>query len=118
MSVEKRSRNAGSIDRQVQRSAHALTAWTARTERVKNRSRSISCVLRGRPYLPRMLRRFLSRLRPSVNIKNMLVPVRARAGTAKIGVHKVDHHYENDVAALADVNIDIHPGEFVCLLGP
>ena len=37
---------------------------------------------------------------------------------AKIAVKRVVHRYENDVEALKNVNIDIHAGEFVCLLGP
>ena len=47
----------------------------------------------------------------------MLVPSRAKLGEAKIAVHGVQHTYA-DVEALKNVNINIHPGEFVCLLGP
>jgi NitT/TauT family transport system ATP-binding protein len=48
----------------------------------------------------------------------MLVPSRGKQGLAKIVVKSVAHRYRNDVEALKNVNIDIHPGEFVCLLGP
>jgi sulfonate transport system ATP-binding protein len=48
----------------------------------------------------------------------MLVPSRARAGTPKLGVHRVGHRFRNEVLALQDVNIEVHAGEFVCLLGP
>ena len=47
------------------------------------------------------------------------MPSKARApGEAKIAVKDVLHRYSNDVEALKNVNIDVHPGEFVCLLGP
>jgi NitT/TauT family transport system ATP-binding protein len=39
-------------------------------------------------------------------------------GTPKISVLGVDHTYANEVAALHDVTLDVHPGEFLCLLGP
>jgi len=49
----------------------------------------------------------------------MLVPSRGKQGLAKIVVQGVGHRYRsNDVEALKNVSIDIHPGEFVCLLGP
>jgi NitT/TauT family transport system ATP-binding protein len=48
----------------------------------------------------------------------LLVPRRARAGTPKLGVHRVGHRFRNEVVALQDVNIEVHAGEFVCLLGP
>jgi NitT/TauT family transport system ATP-binding protein len=47
----------------------------------------------------------------------MLVPRRARAGRPKIDVRDVGHHFEK-LVALHDVNIEVHAGEFVCLLGP
>ena len=47
----------------------------------------------------------------------MLVPRRARAGLPKIDVRDVGHHFR-EVVALHDVNIEVHAGEFVCLLGP
>jgi NitT/TauT family transport system ATP-binding protein len=48
----------------------------------------------------------------------VLVPSRRNRGQAKIAVRHVAHRYENDVEALENVDINIHPGEFVCLLGP
>jgi NitT/TauT family transport system ATP-binding protein len=46
-----------------------------------------------------------------------LVPRRARAGRPKIDVRDVGHRFAR-VVALRDVNVEIHAGEFVCLLGP
>jgi NitT/TauT family transport system ATP-binding protein len=46
-----------------------------------------------------------------------LFPRRARSGLPKIGVRGVGHRFER-VVALHDVNVEIHAGEFVCLLGP
>ncbi len=48
----------------------------------------------------------------------LLVPSRRRAGRPKIDVRRVGHRFGNEVVALQDVNIEVHPGEFVCLLGP
>src|SRR5512138_1916176 len=48
----------------------------------------------------------------------LLVPSRRRAGRPKIDVRRVGHRFGNEVAALEDVNIQVHAGEFVCLLGP
>jgi NitT/TauT family transport system ATP-binding protein len=47
-----------------------------------------------------------------------LVPSRRRAGRPKIAVRRVGHRFGNEVVALHDVNIEVHAGEFVCLLGP
>ena len=66
------------------------------------------------PTFPQMLRRLFRSLRE----RKMLVPSRARAGAAKIAVKKVQHRYNNEVEALKNVSLDIHHGEFVCLLGP
>jgi NitT/TauT family transport system ATP-binding protein len=63
-----------------------------------------------------MLWKLVRRLLPSR--ERLLVPSRARGGQAKIAVKRVVHRYENHVEALKNVNIDIHAGEFVCLLGP
>jgi NitT/TauT family transport system ATP-binding protein len=66
-----------------------------------------------------MLRNWLSRLNPLKPPRSgLLVPSRARDGLAKITVKDVLHRYQNDVEALKHVSIDVHPGEFVCLLGP
>ncbi|HET7752821.1 MAG TPA: ABC transporter ATP-binding protein [Anaeromyxobacteraceae bacterium] len=51
-------------------------------------------------------------------VRNLLVPSRRREGPAKITVSQVRHAFRNEVVALDDVNIDVHHGEFVCLLGP
>ncbi len=47
----------------------------------------------------------------------LLVPRRRRAGRPKIAVRDVGHRFEK-VVALHDVNIEVHAGEFVCLVGP
>jgi NitT/TauT family transport system ATP-binding protein len=49
--------------------------------------------------------------------RRLLVPFQGRAGNAKIAVSRLAHSYEN-VEALKNINIDIHAGQFVCLLGP
>ncbi len=46
-----------------------------------------------------------------------LVPWRKRAGLPKIAVRDVGHRFAQ-VVALRDVNIEVHAGEFVCLVGP
>src|SRR5512133_2858852 len=56
--------------------------------------------------------------RRAPDIGGLLVPRRARAGRPKIAVRRVGHRFGNEVVALHDVNIEIHAGEFVCLLGP
>ncbi|MGQ0504152.1 MAG: ABC transporter ATP-binding protein [Myxococcaceae bacterium] len=63
-----------------------------------------------------MIRTLLARLLPAK--KNLLVPSKERVGSAKIAVIDVLHRYANDVEALKSVNINVHSGEFVCLLGP
>ncbi len=49
--------------------------------------------------------------------RGMLVPRQARAGLPKIDVRDVGHHFQK-LVALHDVNIEVHAGEFVCLVGP
>ncbi len=56
--------------------------------------------------------------RRAPDIGGLLVPRRARAGRPKIAVRDVGHRFRNEVVALDDVNIEVHAGEFVCLLGP
>jgi NitT/TauT family transport system ATP-binding protein len=68
-----------------------------------------------------MVKSALQRLRNSLRKRQdapLLVPSRGRVGTPKISVLGVDHTYANEVAALHDVTLDVHPGEFLCLLGP
>ena len=60
----------------------------------------------------------LRRLRQRFSTRNLLVPSRARAGLAKLAVRRVGHTFANEVVALRNVDIDVHSGEFVCLLGP
>jgi NitT/TauT family transport system ATP-binding protein len=55
--------------------------------------------------------------RPLPGRAGMLVPRRARAGLPKIDVRDVGHRFQK-LVALHDVNIEVHAGEFVCLLGP
>ncbi|MFL5320968.1 MAG: ABC transporter ATP-binding protein [Myxococcaceae bacterium] len=68
-----------------------------------------------------MLRRLLSsvrrRTRPERS-RGMLVPSRDKAGEPKISIRAVDHTYQNEVEALQDITLNVHPGEFLCLLGP
>jgi NitT/TauT family transport system ATP-binding protein len=59
-----------------------------------------------------MLRRLFSRLRSR---RPPAAP--RRRGEAKIAISHVRHSYDK-VVALKNVTLDIHPGEFVCLLGP
>jgi NitT/TauT family transport system ATP-binding protein len=61
-----------------------------------------------------MLRKLIGRLRKTTP---KLKPTRAKQGDAKIAVTRLQHSYEN-VEALKNVSLDVHPGEFVCLLGP
>src|SRR6266567_2913080 len=60
----------------------------------------------------------LERLREQFAPRRPLVPRRARVGDAKITMQRVGHRFGNEVVALDNVSIDVHPGEFVCLLGP
>jgi NitT/TauT family transport system ATP-binding protein len=60
----------------------------------------------------------LRKLRARLSKRRLLVPSRGKQGLAKIAVSNVGHRYRNDVEALKNVNIDVHQGEFVCLLGP
>jgi NitT/TauT family transport system ATP-binding protein len=65
-----------------------------------------------------MVRDLAQRLRARWGAKSLLVPSVRRSGPAKITVNSVHHKFGNDVVALRDVDIDVHHGEFVCLLGP
>jgi NitT/TauT family transport system ATP-binding protein len=60
----------------------------------------------------------LKRWRTRLAARRLLVPSRARQGLAKLAVRRVDHTFANEVVALKNVDIDVHSGEFVCLLGP
>jgi NitT/TauT family transport system ATP-binding protein len=60
----------------------------------------------------------LRALRKRLSTRHLLVPSRARQGLAKLAVRRVDHTFANEVVALRNVDIDVHSGEFVCLLGP
>jgi NitT/TauT family transport system ATP-binding protein len=60
----------------------------------------------------------LKRLRQRFAGRNLLVPSRAREGRAKLAVRRVGHTFRNETVALRDVDVDVHTGEFVCLLGP
>ncbi len=65
--------------------------------------------------MPLIFRGLASRFRRP----RLLVPRQGnRAGPAKIEMAKVGHRYGNNVQVLQNVNLDIHAGEFVCLLGP
>jgi NitT/TauT family transport system ATP-binding protein len=56
--------------------------------------------------------------RRTPDARSLLVPSQARTGPPMIAVRDVGHRFRNAVVALHDVNIEVHPGEFVCLLGP
>ena len=60
----------------------------------------------------------LRRIRDRLATRNLLVPVRARSGLAKLAIRDVGHTFANEVVALKNVDIDVHSGEFICLLGP
>ncbi len=60
----------------------------------------------------------LKRLRQRFLTRHLLVPSRAREGLAKLAVRRVGHTFANEVVALRNVDIDVHSGDFVCLLGP
>jgi len=69
-----------------------------------------------------MWKRVVARLRLGVGVRRRrrrgrLIPRRARAGLPKIDVQRVGHRFRN-VVALKDVDIQVHAGEFVCLVGP
>jgi NitT/TauT family transport system ATP-binding protein len=51
-------------------------------------------------------------------VKELLVPAKVGADSAKIAISAVEHRYANKVVALSNVNLNIRSGEFVCLLGP
>src|SRR5918911_407503 len=60
----------------------------------------------------------LKRIRQRLGSRHLLVPSRARQGRAKLAMRGVGHTFGREVVALRDVDIDVHTGEFVCLLGP
>jgi NitT/TauT family transport system ATP-binding protein len=47
-----------------------------------------------------------------------LIPRVARSGPPKIDVQRVGHRFGKGVVALKDVDVQVHAGEFVCLVGP
>jgi NitT/TauT family transport system ATP-binding protein len=65
-----------------------------------------------------MWKRLARRVRRRWRRRALLVPRAERYGPAMIAVSRVHHTFGNDVQALRDVDIDVHLGEFVCLLGP
>jgi NitT/TauT family transport system ATP-binding protein len=71
-----------------------------------------------------MLRHVGQRIREKLGGgRPLLVPSERRAGPAKIAVRQVGHTFggsrgADGVVALQDVDIEVHHGEFVCLLGP
>jgi len=50
--------------------------------------------------------------------RGFLTPRVRRTDPPKIDVSRVGHRFGNQVVALRDVNIEVHAGEFVCLVGP
>lgn len=64
-----------------------------------------------------LFHKFRNRIRRDQS-KTLLVPVRPRVGLPKISIDGVGHVYSNEVEALSNINLDVHPGEFLCLLGP
>ncbi len=65
-----------------------------------------------------MLRRLWALASQRLKRPHLLVPSRTRHADTKIAVRRVAHSYEEGVEALKNVTLDIHHGEFVCLLGP
>jgi NitT/TauT family transport system ATP-binding protein len=65
----------------------------------------------------RQVLRSMLRPSPRARARGLLVPRRARAGPPKIDVSRVGHRFATGVA-LHDVNVQVHAGEFVCLVGP
>jgi NitT/TauT family transport system ATP-binding protein len=75
-----------------------------------------------------MWRAVLDRVREGLRVRKAarirrewLVPRTRREGRPKIDVARVGHHFGpigRQVVALRDVDIEVHAGEFVCLLGP
>jgi NitT/TauT family transport system ATP-binding protein len=65
----------------------------------------------------RLLARLSSARRALSGDRGHLIPRRHRAGPPKIDVREVGHRFQK-VVALQDVNIEVHAGEFVCLVGP
>jgi NitT/TauT family transport system ATP-binding protein len=63
------------------------------------------------------LRRVFKKVLGRFSGRRLLVPFQGRSGLAKIAISRLGHRYAN-VEALKNVNIDIHAGQFVCLLGP
>ncbi len=62
---------------------------------------------------------FLQKIADRFHTKGLLVPRQGGPrGVAKIAVTQLGHRYGNNIEALQNVNLDIHAGEFVCLLGP
>ncbi len=62
---------------------------------------------------------FLQKIADRFHTKGLLVPRQGGSrGVAKIAVTQLGHRYGNNIEALQNVNLDIHAGEFVCLLGP
>ncbi len=68
--------------------------------------------------LAQRLSRVASGARRERFLAGRLSPRVARSGPPKIDVQRVGHRFENAVVALRDVDIQVHAGEFVCLLGP
>jgi NitT/TauT family transport system ATP-binding protein len=65
-----------------------------------------------------LLARLRSRRPARPDAPDPLVPWRPRPGPPKIDVAGVGHRFGRRLVALRDVNVQVHAGEFVCLLGP
>lgn len=64
-----------------------------------------------------MLFRWLPR-RATPVAQRYLAPAQPQSGPARIAVRRLSHRYADGVEALREVDLEVHPGEFVCLLGP
>jgi NitT/TauT family transport system ATP-binding protein len=93
-----------------------------RSSQERNTDAASGPAARPSTRLTGMLRRLHARFFKRFSARHLLVPSRAKKGEAKIAIRRVEHMYDakggRSVVALRNVNVNVHAGEFVCLLGP